>query len=146
MRIETPRFGEIEVPQERVLEFPEGLVGFPGLTRFLMVDDENTAPFMWLQSLDETHLAYVAVDPQWVSPDYRIDLMPAMAGQLGIQAEEEMGILLLVTIPEDPREMTANLKGPLVFNSQTRQGTQLILEDDRFPLQFRLISEATPAP
>ncbi len=53
MQIKTSRFGTIHAPEERILEFPEGLVGFPGLSRFLVIDDETSAPFQWLQSLDE---------------------------------------------------------------------------------------------
>lgn len=139
MLIETSRFGEIEVSEDRVIEFPGGLVGFPGLVRFLVIDDEKSAPFRWLQSLDEPNLAYVAVEPKWVVPDYRVDLPPVLAAQLGITQPDDLSVLVIVTIPQDPREMTANLKGPLVFNATTRKGAQLIIEDESVPLQFQFI-------
>ena len=141
MQIETPRFGEIEVPEDRILEFPEGLVGFPGLNRFLVIDDESSAPFQWLQSLDEPDLAYVAVEPKWLLPDYQVDLPPAVAAQLAIAQPDEMSVLVLVTIPEDPRQMTANLKGPLVFNAASRKGAQLVLDDESLSPQYRIISD-----
>lgn len=141
MQIETLRFGEVEVAEERILEFPEGLVGFPGLTRFLVIEDEKSAPFRWLQSLDEPGVAYVAVEPKWLLPEYRIDLTAGVAAQLGISQPDDMGILIIVTIPQDPREMTANLKGPLVYNTGSRRGTQLVIEDDRYPLQHRIITD-----
>ncbi len=141
MQIETPRFGEIEVPEDRILEFPEGLVGFPGLSRFLVIDDESSAPFQWLQSLDEPDLAYVAVEPKWLLPDYQVDLPPAVDAQLAIAQPDEMSVLVLVTIPEDPRQMTANLKGPLVFNAASRKGAQLVLDDESLSPQYRIISD-----
>ncbi len=141
MQIETARFGEIEIPEDRVLEFPEGLVGFPGLNRFLVIEDESSAPFRWLQSLDEADLAYVVVEPKWVMPGYQIDLSPSVAAGLGIAQPDDMSVLVIVTIPEDPREMTANLRGPLVFNAASRKGSQLILDDESLSSQFRIISD-----
>ena len=141
MQIETSRFGAIEVFEDRILEFPEGLVGFPALKRFLVIDDESSAPFRWLQSLDEPDLAYVAVEPKWLLPDYQVDLPPAVAAQLAIAQPDEMSVLVLVTIPEDPRQMTANLKGPLVFNAASRKGAQLVLNDESLSPQYRIISD-----
>ncbi len=141
MQIETARFGEIEIPEDRVLEFPEGLVGFPGLNRFLVIEDESSAPFRWLQSLDEADLAYVVVEPKWVMPGYQIDLPPSVAAGLGIAQPDDMSVLVIVTIPEDPREMTANLRGPLVFNAASRKGSQLVLDDESLSSQFRIISD-----
>ena len=141
MQIETSRFGAIEVFEDRILEFPEGLVGFPALKRFLVIDDESSAPFRWLQSLDEPDLAYVAVEPKWLLPDYQVDLPPAVAAQLAIAQPDEMSVLVLVTIPEDPRQMTANLKGPLVFNAASRKGAQLVLDDESLSPQYRIISD-----
>ncbi len=140
MQIETSRFGVIEVSEDRILEFPEGLVGFPSLKRFLVIDDESSAPFRWLQSLDEADLAYVAVEPKWMLPDYRVDLPPSVAAGLGIAQPDDMSVLVIVTIPEDPREMTANLRGPLVFNTSSRKGAQLILDDDSLSPRHRVIS------
>ena len=140
MQIETSRFGEIEVSEDRVLEFSDGLVGFSGLKRFLVIDDESQAPFRWLQSLDEADLAYVAVEPKWLMSGYQVDLPPSVAAGLGITQPGDMSVLVIVTIPEDPREMTANLRGPLVFNAASRKGAQLILDDDSLSPQHRVIS------
>ncbi len=146
MQIETTRFGAIEVSEDRVLEFPEGLVGFPALKRFLVIDDESSAPFRWLQSLDEADLAYVAVEPKWVMPGYQVDLPPSVAAGLGIAQPGDLSILVIVTIPEDPREMTVNLRGPLVFNTSSRKGAQLVLDEDSLSPQHRIISgEASPS-
>ena len=142
MQIKTSRFGTIHAPEERILEFPEGLVGFPGLIRFMVIEDETSAPFRWLQSLDEPDLAYVAVEPKWLLPDYQVDLPPAVAAQFAIAGPDEMSVLVLVTIPDDPRQMTANLRGPLVFNAASRKGAQLVLDDESLSPRYRIISDA----
>ncbi len=140
MRIETTRFGPIEIAEDRFLVLGEGLLGFPSLNRFLLIGDEGTAPFQWLQSVDEPSLAFVVIDPRWLLPDYLSDLPAALAERIGIRRPEEMGLLALVSIPEeDPQEMTANLKGPLVFNLATRRGVQLVLDDERYALRHPVI-------
>lgn len=53
VQIETSRFGTLTVDEQEVLSLPEGMIGFPGLTRFIMLRHKEGSPFLWLQSLEE---------------------------------------------------------------------------------------------
>lgn len=141
MLVETTRFGSLEFTAERLYELTEGLLGFPLLKRFILIEDEEEGgPFKWLQSVDEPSLAFVVIDPDWLVPNYRSELPAAAFGAVGVARPGEGTALALVTIPENPQEMTANLKGPLLFNPETRQGMQLVLDDERHSLRYPILS------
>ncbi len=142
MQIESSRLGRVEVPEDRVIALPDGLLGFPALTRFLLIDDQGESPFKWLQSVDEPSLAFVAIDPKLIQADYLDGILPLVKDRLQVARAEDLAAIVLVTIPEDPREMTANLKGPVVFNAEKRNGIQLVLDDERYPLRHRILPES----
>lgn len=140
MKVETSRFGELEIPETDIISFTEGLIGLSSLNRFWLIDDADQRPFKWLQSLDEPSLAYVVLEPEWLWPGYVEELSPLVMAAMGIEKAEDLTFLVIVTIPEDPREMTANMKGPLIFDIKDRKGIQLILDDERYPLQWPILS------
>ncbi|OGL64767.1 MAG: hypothetical protein A3J27_15225 [Candidatus Tectomicrobia bacterium RIFCSPLOWO2_12_FULL_69_37] len=141
MQVETTRFGPLEFASGQLYELTEGLLGFPLLKRFILIGNEaDGGPFRWLQSLEEPALAFVVIDPDWLAPGYRSELPRAALEAAGLDRPEEGTVLALVTIPENPQEMTANLKGPLLFNSKTRQGLQLVLDEERHSLRCPILS------
>lgn len=139
MQIETTHLGILEVAEGQLLEFPEGLIGLPDLRRFALVEDEERAPFQWLQSLDDPNLAFVVIEPKWMVPDIDIEIADDAAKLIGISRPEEAAALAIVTIPEEASQMTANLKGPIVFGLKSRRAAQIVLED--LPLQFRILPD-----
>ena len=74
MKIKTRKFGEIEIDEKKILSMPKGLPGFPGFERFVLIEDPESAPFCWFQSLEEPNLALVIINPFLFKPDYEIDL------------------------------------------------------------------------
>lgn len=140
MQIETAHLGEIEIPDNRIIDFSEGLIGLPNLTRFALLDDKERAPFQWLQSINEPSLTFVVVDPKLLT-DFQVDSSLFPARFLGADDFSHLEFLALITIPDDPREMTANLKGPIVYNPSTRQAAQVVMDDERYPLQYRILPD-----
>ena len=133
MIIHTTRFGDIECPEEKIVKIPSGIIGFPASTRYLILDHDRDVPFKWLQSLDQEEMAFVIVDPVWFKPDYRVTIALDEIVELGPVDERELVMFVILTIPsDDPSCMTANLRGPVVVNAETRMAKQLILRDD-FP-------------
>ena len=63
MKINTTRFGTIDVNEDQVITLAEGMLGFSECSRYVMMDDEIGEPFMWMQSLDVPSLACVVIDP-----------------------------------------------------------------------------------
>lgn len=128
--------------ENRTLVFSqEGILGFEDLTEFtLSVYDENT-PFYCLESTVNPDISFIVIEPAFLVSDYAFDLPSEVADELGIHAEEDAFVLVILTVPEDPKKMTANLLGPLVFHQGSGRGKQLILEKSHYPVQFPLFQE-----
>jgi flagellar assembly factor FliW len=125
-----------------LLTFPKGLVGFPSLTVFRLFEPKDAYPLKFLQSVESKEVSFVCVDPACVKKDYEVPLGQEEAEALHLESPKEALILTLVVIPEDPRKMTTNLAGPLVINIKTRTGFQIVLNADKYPLQFPIITQS----
>jgi flagellar assembly factor FliW len=129
LQIETSRFGKLAVEEEQVLLLPEGIIGFPEWTRYILLNHREGSPFLWLQSLENGDLAFVLMDPLNLVADYDIDLSPEDALWLQIdQPAAELKALVVVNISKHvPQEITANLLAPVVINSGKKIAKQIIL-------------------
>lgn len=139
MKVQTKRFGEIEVQEDKVLLFKEGLPGFENQHRFVLLAEKEGAPFYWLQSLDDADLAFVVTDPFLFRQDYDVALPAWEAEKIGVQDPQDAVIYVIVTIPEEPTQMTANLQAPLVINLKNRQARQVILGEGSYPLRYPIL-------
>lgn len=129
------------MPQDgQILTFPAGLEGFPGLTTFQLLEPSNGYPLKFLQSTTQPEISFVCMDAAAIRVDYEVPLSDEDAGTLNLEQPEDALVLVTVVVPEDPRQMTANLAGPLVINTKTRQGRQIILDTRQYPLQYPIIS------
>jgi flagellar assembly factor FliW len=131
MTFRSARLGSFEVPEENVLTFPAGLLGFRDHVRYVILDHDTDAPFKWLQSLDDPDLAFVIMDPVDCADKYAVDVTPEALAEIKSIDSNDLSIAVILTIPSaDPASVTANLRGPLVMNSRTRLGKQLVLADN----------------
>ena len=138
--IRTRNFGPVEVPQEHILTFSAGLLGFPECRRYVLLEPSQDSPFLWLQGVDDPALAFVVMDPAQIVPGYQVELQEGTRRELGVAPHDEVKILVILTIPPGrPEDMTANLLGPLVLNLRTRRGRQLVLEEALYSHQHRLL-------
>jgi flagellar assembly factor FliW len=129
LKINTQRFGEMEIPDESVVTVLGGIIGFPDLTRYVLIQRPHDAPFYWLQCLDDPTLALVLVNPVLFKADYAPALPAGVMQELDAK-EGEVTLFAIVTIPQGrPQDMTANLLGPLAMNPATRRCRQLVLDD-----------------
>ncbi len=132
--VHTTRFGPVTVAQDKVVAFPRGLVGIPAVRRFTFLHREDAAsPFFWLQSLDDPALAFVVCEPQFFFPNYNVPLAREEQQLLSIRNAADGIVCLILVVPEDPSKITANLRGPLVINTERRLGMQLVLQGDGYP-------------
>lgn len=139
--IATTRFGEVEVPVERILEFPRGLVGLPHARRFVFLHEEaESGPFFWMQSADDPNLAFVVCEPRHFFPEYVVPLSKEDQAALAVKNPEDGLVCVILVVPQDPKEITANLRGPLVVNPETSVGVQLVLAGDDYPVRAPLFA------
>jgi flagellar assembly factor FliW len=121
---------------EIILTFPEGLAGFPEAKTFRLFEPSDGYPLKFLQAIEVSNLSFVCMDAAAIKKDYEVPLSEVDAEQLALNQPEDAMVLAMVVVPEDPRKMTANLAGPLVVNSKTRRGKQIILDTREFPLKY----------
>ncbi len=138
MRILTKVFGEIEIDDEKIIHFPKGIIGFPDLTEFTLVHDEEkgTDSIHWLQSLQEPAFAMPVMDPLIVCPDYNPEADDELLDAIGEIKPDELLVLVTVTVPSDLTKMTVNLKGPIVINAAEKKAIQIIVEGDEYKVKF----------
>lgn len=141
MKVQTSRFGEIEVNEADVVTLPEGLIGFPELTRYVLLDHDAESPFKWLQSVDDGAMAFVVMSPLTFRPDYTVEVSEEEISVLKLSNAEDAVISVIVTIPVDPKKMSANLKAPLIFNLKNRVGKQVIVKDPQYQTKHFIIEE-----
>lgn len=128
------------------ITFPDGLVGFAGPQRFgLSPWGGEGSPFLLLQSLDDPALAFVVVPPAVFFPDYEPEIGDVDAARIGLTSAEDAVLLVIVNVPDDARDATANLLGPVIVSSATRLGVQAVLNPDHWPSRRRLVAPATAA-
>lgn len=137
MQITTKLFGEIEVTDEKMITFPNGIIGFPELERFLLIYDaeKDKNGISWLQSIDEPAFAMPVVDPLKLESDYNPMVEDEVLNVLGELKQESMLVLVTMTVPSDITKMTANLKAPIIINADNNKACQLIIEDERYKVK-----------
>jgi flagellar assembly factor FliW len=134
------------VTDARTITFPDGLVGFDGPQRFRLAPwGGDDSPFALLECVDDDGLAFVVVPPGVFFPDYEPELDDETAARLGLRSADDALLLVIVRVPDDVREATANLLGPLVVNAATHQGVQAVLNPERWPSRRLLVEPAMSA-
>lgn len=139
MRISTKIFGEIEIADDKIITFENGIVGFPELKHFTLIHDEEkgtSAGIRFLQSIEEPAFAMPVMDPLIVRPDYDPKVDDELLANVGTLTAENILVLVTVTVPSDLTKMTVNLQGPFVVNVDVRKACQIIVEEDAYPVKF----------
>ena len=142
MRLITRIFGEVEIEDSKIIDFPNGIIGFPDLKKFTLMHDEDdgdsgsTNTIKWLQSIDEPGFAMPVMDPLIVCPDYSPEIDRTKIEDIGELDDEDILVLVTVTVPHDLEKMTVNLMGPFVINVKEMKGVQSIVENDNYPVKF----------
>lgn len=139
MKINTRIFGEVDIDDEKLIHFPKGIVGFPDLTEFALIHDEEegeNAGIRWMQSMQEPAFAMPVISPLTVCADYNPEVEDELLHPVGELDEDNMLVLTTITIPHDLEKMSVNLKAPFIINSNTRTAVQIIIDGDRYQVKF----------
>jgi flagellar assembly factor FliW len=139
MKVHTSRFGEINVPEDSIYVFPAGLLGFPNETQFAIIS-ENDGPLKWLQSISIPELAFVVCDPLTFKSDYLVKAPKSELNEIDVDDVKSAVVLVILVVRENPADITANLLGPLIFNSENRKAKQLVLSDSEFSTKHKILS------
>jgi flagellar assembly factor FliW len=139
MIIHTINFGDLDIPEEKVITFKEGLPGFPQIHRFAVIELEELKPFQYLQALGDLPIALFIINPFMVDPTYEFRLTDSDMEDLNSKNAAELAVFAVATIPEDPSQATLNLMAPIVINEKDRCGKQVILLDSQYSVKHPLL-------
>ena len=139
MRINTTRFGQIDIDDKRIIQFSDGLPGFPEAHRFVLLEHAPNNAFHWLQCLDDPALAFVVMDPMMIEPCFREAIPEAAGRELGITGLKKAAVLTIVTIDRTNQRVTTNLLAPLVIHPETLEAKQVILENSSYSTKHDLV-------
>lgn len=144
MNISTSRFGTIDVSDDEVVKFDEGLLGFGDYHRYVILNaaNKNNSPFRWLQCVDDGNLAFVIIEPLNFMFEYDVEVSDSDQEFVGLTRSEDAIIYTIVSIPpNNPQGMTANLQGPLLINAVNRKGRQIISSNPRHSIKTKILEE-----
>ena len=138
MEIKTKIFGDVNIDDDKIIFFPNGIIGFPDLQHFTLIHDEEKEGnhIHWLQSVEEPGFAMPVIDPLVIKNDYNPEVEESILECIGKFTPEEMIVLVTMTVPSDITKMTINLKGPIVINAAEKKGCQIILDSDEYQVKF----------
>ena len=142
-KVNTSRFGVVDVADTDIMEFSDGLLGFEHLKRFFIVDPADETLILWLQSADAAEVAFPILEPKLFKADYKVRLSANELRTLRIDAANKKDTLVycILTIPADVSAMSANLKAPIVINSASRQARQVVLQENEYSVKFSMYRE-----
>lgn len=141
MKFTSNQLGELDYENDQILLFGEGLLGFEHLTKFLLVNLEETLPFEWLVSLEESMIAFPIINPINIVPDYTIQLEKENTLEGFLKSPESNVVYNIVNFSNN--DPTINLRGPVIINEKEKCGKQVVLNDDRYSFQHHLSEPST---
>lgn len=139
MLVMTKHFGEIDLDENKILYFENGILGFEECKRYTIlydVEDGKRPNISWLQSLEEPALAIPVMNPLLLREDYNPTIEDALLNSLGKLTEDNFVIFVSITVPPVVENMTANLKAPFVINSDTKKGAQIVVENADYEIKY----------
>ncbi|MCR5789191.1 MAG: flagellar assembly protein FliW [Lachnospiraceae bacterium] len=141
MILKTGLFGEVDTEKVKVINFPKGIIGYPNLQKFTLISDKDSENkgLNWLLSLSDPSFAMPVIDPLIVKQDYnpmvKEDMLEPIIGKL---TEDNLFILVTVTVPEKIEDISVNLATPIIINTESLKGTQVIVENDDYEVKYRV--------
>lgn len=139
MQVNSRIFGMIDIEEEKLIHFVNGIVGFPELTDFALIHDaEKEGGIQWLQSMQEPKFAIPVMNPLDVLKTYNPQVEDELLKPLGDLTQDDMLVLVTVTVPKDLTQMSINLRGPIVINASNKKACQVIAEGEEYPVKFKI--------
>lgn len=144
MEIDTTRFGRMTVEDDRVINLPRGLLGFPNHTRYALIQTSDENYFFWLQSVDEPALAFIVTDPSIFFKDYEVPIREETQAELQLNDIAAAQVFVICNKVDD--WLTGNLLGPIVVNAQNRQASQVVLTEKKWTTRQPLLKLQAEVP
>ena len=139
MLVNSLRFGTLEVPPQKLITMERPVLGFESLRHFCLVEINELKPFLWLQSTEDSAVEFLVVNPVVFFPDYRIEINSNEIAELKVDRVESVETYVVATVPDDPQNMSVNLQGPILINTENNLGKQLVLVNSDYRVKHSLL-------
>jgi len=136
--LKSTRFGNVELPDDAVVDFPSGLIGLSG-RRYALLPHGPDGVFVWLHSMDDPDLALPVTRPWGFFPDYEVELSDSEAERIGVSDPAEAEVYVTVRAAEEAENFSANLRAPIIIADG--RGFQVINEADDAPVRAPLFPQ-----
>jgi flagellar assembly factor FliW len=140
VKVDTKWFGTVEISEQKIITFEKGLMGFEDYKKFVIVyelEEDREHSIMWLQSLDEVSLALPVIKPELIKEDYDPVVEDELVFGLGENIRDaNLLVLVTLTVPQDIKKMTCNLKAPLIINTDTMKAVQLVANNEDYVVRY----------
>ena len=143
MIVQSTRFGELDVPDGQILDFSQGVLGFPEEKRFALMEYKPDSPFYILQSLSDPDLTFLMINPFAFFNDYEFTMDDVLMAEIGVTEDNPPTVFNIATVKDKIENMTVNLAGPVLVNVRDRKAAQWVIEKTQFPTRYPLFPAAT---
>lgn len=144
MIVNTRHFGEVELDEDKIIYFENGIFGFEEYQKYILLYDDTDGvrpDVSWLQSIDEASLSIPVISPFIAKPDYNPEVEDELLKSLGELNDDNTIVFVSITVPSEVEKITANLKAPFIINSMERKGVQLILDNSEFEVKYQFYNQ-----
>ena len=142
IKINTTKFGEVEIDKSLIFEFISPIIGFNDLKKYTIIDYKPDSPFKWLQSMEDMDLTFPITLCSFFGIDYQFDIPDEEAQNLGIESADDIFVCNIANIPSsNPQGATINMLAPIIINTVNKKAMQIILKNTEFEVRHKLFNE-----
>ena len=142
IKINTTKFGEVEIDKSLIFEFISPIIGFNDLKKYTIIDYKPDSPFKWLQSMEDMDLTFPITLCSFFGIDYQFDIPDEEAQNLGIESADDIFVCNIANIPSsNPQGATINMLAPIIINTVNKKAMQIILKNTEFEVRHKLFDE-----
>lgn len=142
MVINSHRFGPLDVPEDKIITMERPILGFERLKFYCLIEMDELAPFLWMQSTEDPEVAFLVMNPVTFFPDYRIEINSQEIAELEVTDPSSVETYVILTISKKTKDISANLQGPILINTVNSKGKQLVLVNSRYKVQHSITEAA----
>lgn len=131
---------QVTVEEEQLIHFEFGLPGFENLKKYAIIEIEEYNPFLLLHSVEDQSIAMVILKSNLLDEKNEFEIPENKLKNLKEKGKNEFGIFFILKIHEDEKQITANVKAPVLINFVNQKGSQIILDDDKLSMDLPILS------
>ncbi|MCL2151616.1 MAG: flagellar assembly protein FliW [Oscillospiraceae bacterium] len=141
MRIDTIRFGMVDIDENKQIVFDCGMPGLEERHKYALLQFEASYPIIWLQSVDDGSVCLPVLDTFAVLAGYVFDIDDLDVTELGLERPDELHVVSVLVIPDDIQRMTVNLAAPIIINTTTGKAKQIVLSGGEYNVRTPVFTD-----